>query len=68
MTLNCCFDTETYQKLLGIGIDFAERAQRLREHNGVKGFLLMVDYGGDIGILSDSFGTLAANIYGGVNK
>lgn len=61
MTRNCYLDVEKYQRLLGIGIDFAERVQSLRRQEAVKGFLLMVDYGDDMGILNESFGTLAAN-------
>ena len=54
------FDTFYYEKLLGAGASFKRYAQSIQHIEGVRGGLIMVDFGPDIGIVSESFGTLAS--------
>lgn len=46
-------------QLLSAGRGYARIVALLRELEGAEGFLIMVDLGRDIGIISDSAGTLS---------
>lgn len=54
------FDVSKYEELWEIGTAFSRHSQSLKQDKNIKGYLLVVDYGGDIGVLTESDGTISS--------
>lgn len=66
--VDCGLDVSKYDKLWRICTVFSSHTQSLKQTEDVKGYLLMVDYGGDIGIITESYGTLSSHKGGDTMK